>query len=294
MSPLRAALVALFLLLPPALSAATFTVTSSNDSGPGTLRQAVLDANANPGLDQIRFTVTDVLLATDLGPAITDPVDIEGPVRVDYVGLFGGRIFWFTAGSSGSVLRNVTLVSSTVLVEIDPGVTGVTVDRTFCQLICAISVHGNANVLVDNNHINLVRLTGDANQLLRNTIGQVHLLFGDNNQIGTAGNGNTINSIDNESAAGTIIAGNTLTGSSTGIPIDLGRDGVTPNDPAPDADAGANNLQNFPVLTSAVLTGSSLVVQGTLASAPLTIIASSCSRMPPPIPRRARCWDRSR
>ncbi len=31
------------------LAAATFTVTNTNDSGPGSLRQAILAANANPG-----------------------------------------------------------------------------------------------------------------------------------------------------------------------------------------------------------------------------------------------------
>ena len=37
--------------------AATFTVTNTNDSGAGSLRQAILDANANPGLDTIAFNI---------------------------------------------------------------------------------------------------------------------------------------------------------------------------------------------------------------------------------------------
>ncbi len=38
-----------------------------------------------------------------------------------------------------------------------------------------------------------------------------------------------------------------------GLGIDLGGDGkVTPNDPVPDNDVGPNNLQNFPVITSAM------------------------------------------
>src|SRR5262249_22800030 len=54
--------------------------------------------------------------------------------------------------------------------------------------------------------------------------------------------------------------------------IDLGGDGVTPNDPG-DGDTGANNLQNFPVfpaLSAAVSSGSSTIIQGTLDSAPNT------------------------
>ena len=46
-----------FLLLVSSLSAATFTVTSTANSGPGTLRQAILDANASPGTDTINFNL---------------------------------------------------------------------------------------------------------------------------------------------------------------------------------------------------------------------------------------------
>lgn len=51
--------------------------------------------------------------------------------------------------------------------------------------------------------------------------------------------------------------------------IDLGDDGVTPND-AGDADTGANNLQNTPVLTSASTTLTNTTIQGAISSAPST------------------------
>src|SRR5215831_14006619 len=35
----------------------TYTVTNTSDSGPGSLRQAILDANANPGADTISFAI---------------------------------------------------------------------------------------------------------------------------------------------------------------------------------------------------------------------------------------------
>lgn len=38
-----------------ALLSTTFTVTNLANSGDGSLRQAILDANANPGADVIRF-----------------------------------------------------------------------------------------------------------------------------------------------------------------------------------------------------------------------------------------------
>jgi len=48
-----------------------------------------------------------------------------------------------------------------------------------------------------------------------------------------------------------------------GLGIDLASDGVTANDPG-DTDTGPNNLQNFPVLSSAISEGSSTVIAGTL------------------------------
>ena len=52
--------------------------------------------------------------------------------------------------------------------------------------------------------------------------------------------------------------------------IDLGADGVTPNDPD-DADAGANDLQNFPTVTNATTNGVTTTVSFTLKSTPSTL-----------------------
>ena len=78
----RFALGALFLAAAAAASAATFTVTSTADSGAGSLRQAILDANANGGADTIGFNIAGsgvhtITPATPL-PPITDAVTIDG------------------------------------------------------------------------------------------------------------------------------------------------------------------------------------------------------------------------
>jgi hypothetical protein len=84
---------------------------------------------------------------------------------------------------------------------------------------------------------------------------------GDGVQVGsTAGQGNAI--------SGNSIYANGTTANHLGI--DLGGDGVTANDPM-DVDAGPNNLQNFPVITLARVTGSTRTISGTLNSTPNSV-----------------------
>src|SRR5438445_1734252 len=64
---------------------ATFFVVNTNDSGAGSLRQAILDANSNPnsgGPDFIDFNIpgagVHTISPTSALPTITDPVTIDG------------------------------------------------------------------------------------------------------------------------------------------------------------------------------------------------------------------------
>ncbi len=76
------------------LAAAIFEVSNLDDSGPGSLRAAIADANANPGDDTIRFDNSlqgEIELDADNGQlVITDHVTIRGPgadkVSVDGAG----------------------------------------------------------------------------------------------------------------------------------------------------------------------------------------------------------------
>ncbi len=51
------------------------------------------------------------------------------------------------------------------------------------------------------------------------------------------------------------------------LAIDLGNDGVTPNDPC-DSDSGPNDLQNYPILSAALSTGEQITITGSLDSLP--------------------------
>jgi predicted outer membrane repeat protein len=71
-------LFAAFAASPQRVTAATFNVSNLNDSGAGSLRQALIDAAASPGSDTITFGVTGTILL-DTTLIIDSDVTIDGP-----------------------------------------------------------------------------------------------------------------------------------------------------------------------------------------------------------------------
>jgi CSLREA domain-containing protein len=71
-----------------------------------------------------------------------------------------------------------------------------------------------------------------------------------------------------DGGTGNSVLGNSISANS-GLGIDLDDDGVTPNDDG-DVDAGTNDLQNFPAVTSARSNGSVTHVKGTVSGRPST------------------------
>ena len=71
----------LCLMFAVVVHAAEYTVTNTDPSGPGSLRQAIIDANAAGGPDTIIFTPTlsGIIVLTDTLPEITDTLTISGP-----------------------------------------------------------------------------------------------------------------------------------------------------------------------------------------------------------------------
>ena len=63
----------------PAAAAATFDVTNTNNSGPGSFRQAVVDANLAPGPDQVSFVVDGTIRLTSGAIVVAATLAIEGP-----------------------------------------------------------------------------------------------------------------------------------------------------------------------------------------------------------------------
>ena len=103
----------------------------------------------------------------------------------------------------------------------------------------------------------------------------VHISSANNNRVGgaTAALGNRVaNNANGVVVVGTS-AGNSILSNAffnnAGLNIDLNADGATAND-TDDPDAGPNNFQNHPVLTSATAFGGRLTLSGTLNSTPST------------------------
>lgn len=151
-------------------------------------------------------------------------------------------------------------------------------DRTVAAVLpnaLGIAVSGNKNKILDNrisgNTYSGIIIDGNANKVLLNAVGQgLVTAFGNGgdgvalyggakkNRIGGLGtndrnyivsNGGRGISVSDAASIRNKLSANTLSGN-VGLAIDLGSDGVTPNDPG-DLDTGPNMLQNFPRLRSA-------------------------------------------
>ncbi|MCA9215240.1 MAG: DUF4347 domain-containing protein, partial [Planctomycetales bacterium] len=99
----------------------TFTVTNTNDSGAGSFRQAIIDANALAGLDTINFSIVGVdpytiNLASAL-PTITDTVFIDGWSENNWVdkpiivlnGSGAGAVHGLSITASNSTIRGLVI-----------------------------------------------------------------------------------------------------------------------------------------------------------------------------------------
>jgi hypothetical protein len=186
--------------LEPRTVLATFMVASVADSGPQTLRDAILKANASPGADFIQFAIPAAATSLVIAPAtplptITDSVSIDARSQPG-VSLDGTALFRNRAASYDGLQFSPTAVNSSVAGLRLTGFRGT-----------AIVAAGNGFQLLGSNLTN-----NDTGLALRSVA---------NGRIGTGGNGNsfTTNTYGLKatgSCSGTVITANSFSDNGAG------------------------------------------------------------------------------
>jgi len=232
---------------------ATFTVSNLNDTGPGSFRQAIVDANApeaGTDPDLIVFTVSGVITPASPLPDITDNIDIDalsaqdGTPSIELRGTNAG------ATANGLTIRSTDPVQASSVLGLiinDFGGAGIDVVGNSNLIgLTYIGTNAAGTAAGPGNDGPGVRIAGNNNFLIDNVIAfnggdGVEIVSGTGNDVG-------LNSIFSNGDLG----------------IDLGANGPTANDTL-DPDTGANNLQNAPVITSITAApGGGYVVNGTI------------------------------
>jgi CSLREA domain-containing protein len=262
----------------PAQTGPIFTVNTTEDPGDGlctvahcSLREAANAANARANdatPDQIHFNISGngsqtIPLSSTL--TITNPVIIDGLTQ---------------SGASCDPLNLLITLDGT---NAGPNADGLNISAgstTVRGLI--ITRFGQNGLRLDTNGGNVVECNAigtDVNRTpnLGNAAAGVFIGKAPGNSIGGTtpisgnlilGNGGVGIVISGTTAASNAIRSNTIF-SNTTLGIDLGGDGLSQNDLA-DPDAGPNNFQNIPAVTTAIPGSNNVTLEGQLNSTPNT------------------------
>ena len=236
----------LVFLAAAAATAGTFTVTSTADAGAGTLRQAILDANAAPGADIIDFDipgsgVQTIVPALPL-PTITETVTIDGytqsgaspntngpelgtnaqlMIEIDGTStgaLTSDAILILASVANGSTIRGLVLNragSSGILVS---GIDGAVIEGNF------IGTNPAGTAGLGNAFAGILLNTGAANVTIGGTTPAARNLISGNTfygisygQAGGAGGGGTNHLVQGNLIGTDASGGNAIPGQQTGI-----------------------------------------------------------------------------
>ena len=189
-------------------------VVNTLDSGPGSLRQAMLDANATPnagGPDVIRFAIpgTGAHTIQPLSPlpSITDPVVLDATTQSGYA----GKPVIELDGSLAGRTNGLFILSGGTTVR------GLAINR-FAEL-SDIDILGAGGNVIQGNYIG-TNLAGNAVfQLASPTVWGIVVSGSDNNIIGTDGDG------VNDALEGNVISGH----GGAGILLESGQPGEAPD-----------------------------------------------------------------
>lgn len=202
-------------------SLAAFTVTNTNDSGAGSLRQAITDANALPGLDTITFNISGVgphtISLSSALPTISGSVLIDGWSEPDFSGtpvivLDGNNLsadgLTLSATADGSTIRGLVIRDfDGDGIEISAGSDNNTIIGNYIGRLTAAGLDAGAD---EANSFNGLRILGANNTIGGTTAGFGNILSG-NNDSGIT--------ITGASATGNLVQGNRIGTNAAGTAI---------------------------------------------------------------------------
>jgi Right handed beta helix region len=147
----------------------TFTVANLNDSGSGSLRQAILDANGHGGANTIAFAsgVTGAIVLASSLPDLSTNIDLEGPGSANLTVQFASvgippasNIFHVVSGATGTVAGLTILAASNDGILNDDGTLTVN-ECTFtnCQTY-GVGSYGAENLTVNDCSFNTSEQAG--------------------------------------------------------------------------------------------------------------------------------------
>ncbi len=213
---------------------ASYVVSSLNDSGVGSLRQAITQANANPGPDSITFSVSGTILNTTAMTGISDDettIDATGqdiilqasgiafpsPIQLSSNNnvIRGFTITGYISDDGMEITGNGNLVSNMV---INGNAQGLRIGGNDNQVQgCFIGIDSDGMTVVANSHAGLILQLGATGNIIGGTsVAERNIISGN------GGNG-----IELDGAPSNSIIGNYIGTSSSGtVPLGNGADGI--------------------------------------------------------------------
>ncbi|MGV6858948.1 MAG: DUF4347 domain-containing protein [bacterium] len=238
------------------------------------LREAITAANGDTNsLDTVLFDIPGVgphvITPGSALPTITDSIVIDGSSEPDYSNTPVVEINGAAAGDVSGLILDNNADNSVIKGLSFTGFTGAANG-------IAISLNSADDVTLQGNYIGV---KPDGSTVAGNRIGIDIGNNADRNIVGSinTGAGNLIRGntdgliIADTSSTRNTIRGNAIYGNVESNFALSNTDTVTPND-ADDSDTGPNNLQNYPVLSAASISGNDLTVTGSLTSSANTAL----------------------